>query len=230
MRVLVTRPFDSAARTARALERLGHAAFVCPLTEIIPTGAVLPDPPFDAIAATSAHAVTALMADTSHMLLVPFFAVGRQTAGAARSHGFSNVQQATGNADDLVAMILGALPKGSRVLFLAGEPRKPALEHALGAAGINVATAVVYRANAVAVDALTPLPTVDAVLHYSRASAQRFSAIARDPRHSGAVAGAKHLCLSEDAALGLVGFDPATVLCAKSPDETALLALFDGMR
>src|SRR4051812_35315276 len=79
---------------------------------------------FDAIIMTSGNAARAL---TAHPLLrrsleLPVFAVGEQTAQAARNAGFSRVVSADGDAADLLNLIRDQ-GGAARLLYLAGSDR-----------------------------------------------------------------------------------------------------------
>ena len=148
MRVLVTRAQDDAARTAARLAALGHEAVIAPLTVIAPTGHAIPDEVFDAVLATSVHALAFVKALPPALSGAPWLVVGDR----------------------------------------------------LG-------------------DALAP-PTraIDAVLHYSRRSAERFVVVA------GNAGRMRHIAISADAAAPLLA-QGWRVEIAASPDEDAMLGL-----
>ncbi len=232
MRVLVTRPPPAGEVTSRRLATMGHEPVLLPLLEIAPTEAALPPGPFDAIAATSANAFLVCPDGAPPALAaLPLHAVGAKTADVARRAGFSTVSEGGGDAAALAAHLAAALPVGARVLYLAGVVRKPLLEDALRAAGIQVTTIEVYEARAAAVDlgpalvGATSQGGDPAVLHYSRRSAAAFVAAARAGGHDAAMVRLPHLCLSADVAEPLRAAGAAAVHVAARPDEDALLAL-----
>src|SRR5277367_2328472 len=103
MRVLVTRPKDDAEETAAKLRARGHAVLVAPLIEIrFADGPEISLDGIQAVLATSSNGVQALARRTDRRD-VPLFAVGTQTAHAARSAGFSTVKSADGDAHALAA-------------------------------------------------------------------------------------------------------------------------------
>lgn len=223
MRILVTRPEREARRTAEALRALGHQPVLLPLVRVVATGLPVPHGTFEAIVATSANAFTGVAFEPAHRK-TPLHAVGPRTAEAARHAGFLHVNTGAGAAAALVSRLPGAYPRGAAVLFLAGTPRKPEIETALAAAGMRVTVLETYRA--VAVDAPCPeaATTFDAVLHYSRASAEKFAAFARK---CGLAGSTRHLCLSPDVALGLNTLPKTQIFIAERPDETSLFALLN---
>jgi uroporphyrinogen-III synthase len=226
VRVLVTRPADSAARTAAQLRRAGFAVLNVPLTRIVPTQAPCPPGPFDAVAVTSAAGVPALAA-SSLPRDVFVFAVGMRTESALRAAGFSRVAAGPGDAQGLGALMAGALPQGARVLLLLGRDHKPHLPEALAAAGFVTLPWIAYAAEAV--PRLPPRlahalrqRTLTHALHYSRRSAATLRALAREASCEDELARLAHLCLSADVALALDGFRTRV---AVEPTQERLFAL-----
>lgn len=227
LRVWVARPLPAAARTAAALERLGHAPLVVPLLAVAPTGSPPPKGAFDAVLLTSANALDALAGTAvlaSPILDLPALAVGARTAEAARAAGFRDVASAEGDAAALAALVRARLRPGAALLHPAGEARKAEPAAGLEAAGFRVVAWTAYAAR--------PLPALpeaaaraldagelDAMLHYSRRSAATALALAGPHPAFRALA---HHCLSPDVAAPLreAGLDPAV---ASRPEETALL-------
>jgi uroporphyrinogen-III synthase len=182
MRVLVTRPAEDNARTAAALEALGHVAVLAPLFSVVPLPASL-EGPHDAVIATSANAVRCADATAlSGLAHLPFHAVGAATADAARQAGFVDITSAGGDSHDLARHLAEMLPAGTRILQLAGRPRRDDAIAALGGR-FHLAVAETYETRAV--DAL-PLSIrnrlaegeVDAVLHFSPRAARIFADLA----------------------------------------------------
>jgi len=121
--VLVTRPQPAAGRTARALAALGHRAIVAPLFTIMPLPWRMPPGSFDAVVLTSANATAASPDALAAAARLKCFAVGAQTAAAARAAGFRAVTPLGGRAEAMFAEI-AAMPGGPRhLLYLAGRRR-----------------------------------------------------------------------------------------------------------
>lgn len=230
MRVLVTRPEREAARTAERLIALGHEAFADPLLKIEPLSFHPFPAAFDAVAITSANAIHAVAKENlARYVSLPLFAVGAQSAEAAREAGFGHVLAAAGDAHALTKTIVEKLPAGSRVLYLAGTERAQDLAALLARAKIEVETCAVYRAAAakqLGADTLARIRAgkIDAALHYSLRSAETFLALVHAAKLAGAAAGIRHLCLSQPVAAPLLraGFN---VEIAARPNEDALFAL-----
>jgi uroporphyrinogen-III synthase len=178
MRVLVTRPLDDANETAALLKARGHDPVVAPLLEVrYHDGQPLHLDGVQAILATSANGVRAVARRTS-LRDIPVFAVGSQTAQAARDAGFGDVRDADGNADTLAASVMaGANPANGPLLHAAGAEAEGRFAAALTAAGFTVRTEVLYDVPAVAelpAAATAAFPALDAVLLFSARSAQAF--------------------------------------------------------
>lgn len=230
MRVLVTRPQPAAAATARRLAEMGHTPVLAPLLVVEPTGATLPAGPFAAVTATSANAFLAFTGSGApgDLAGLPLHAVGARTAEAAHAAGFRHVVAGGGDAAALARDLARHVTAGSRLLYLAGVPRKPDLEASLRAAALDVAVAEVYVTRTASPAALAAVVTAGmeptAVLHYSRRSAEAFVAAARAGGHEAAMVGLPHLALSDDVAAPLRAAGATRVLVADRPDEPSLLA------
>jgi uroporphyrinogen-III synthase len=144
--------------------------------------------------------------------------------------GFSDITTAGGDVRDLVRIVLarGADAKAP-LLYLAGADRAGDLIGDLAVHGIAAELAVVYRA----VPAPFPLALikalraeqVDAVLHFSRRSAESYFAGAAAMGIPALALAARHFCLSEQVAEPLRAAGAARVAVAKRPDEAALIEL-----
>lgn len=225
MRIVVTRPQADGERTAAALEALGHEVLVAPLMRIEPVVADLAGT-WSAIVITSANALQAASAMIDKTL--PVFAVGDHSAEAARRAGFSEVSSANGNIKDLIRLV-AARAVGAKIplLYLAGEDRAGDFVAQLEAHGIDAEMKVVYRAVAEVfppvLAAALEAGDVDAVLHFSRRSAELFVEGARGSGVAGPAKDVQHLCLSAQVAEPLAG--ASRVATAARPEEGALIAL-----
>ena len=232
MHILVTRPAEPAARTAARLAALGHEPLLDPVLtlEFAPPEHLIGEVPPDAVVLTSANGVRALEghADLASLVVLPLWTVGTRTSEAARELGFVVM----GEAEDLkgLADLLGDRPAPLRLLHIAGEHRAGDLGELLALAGHVVETRVVYRAArnaglAPETQAALREGSLNAVLHYSRRSAETFIALAAEAGLSEAALQLRHLCLSNEVASPLRALGAADVLVAETPNEDALLAL-----
>jgi uroporphyrinogen-III synthase len=231
VRILVTRPPPGGPRTAARLRALGHEVIELPVIEVRPTGVPWPAGPFDAVVLTSANGLLGRPDPIpAGLAATRLFAVGKATAAAATAAGFRDVVPSTGDAAGLAASLRAQLRAGARFLYLAGVVRKPDLEDAMVASGFVVATLETYDARPVAPGRLAARledRTPDAVLHYSRASAQAWLAGVRAGGHEAALLCGRHLALSPDVAEPLRRAGVQDLRVAARPEEDALLVLLE---
>ncbi len=233
MRLLLTRPQPDAARTAVALRALGHELIVAPLVEIeILSHADLSAGPWKAFLVTSANALRGVAGQTHRNEVgnVPVFTVGDRTAQAVRDAGFTAVTSASGNVNDLAALVAAHLNPPARLLYLTGEDRSGDLAGALRARGFVVDMVVVYRAmvaETLPAEAATALTRgIDGVLHYSRRGAEAFVAAAqRAGLQEAAFQKPAHFCLSAQVAEPLEQAGAADIRIAPRPVEADLIGL-----
>jgi len=225
MRIVVTRPQADGERTATVLEALGHEVLIAPLMRIEPVAVALAGT-WSAIVVTSANALQA--AAVPELKSLPVFAVGSRTADAARQAGFAAVSAANGDTKDLVRLI-AARSAGAKapLLYLAGEDRAGDLVAELATYGIRAQMKVVYRAVAesfpTVLAAALEAGDIDAVLHFSRRSAELFIQGAKASGVAGPAEDVRHLCLSAQVAEPLAG--ASRIAIAPRPEEAALIAL-----
>ena len=182
---------------------------------------------------TSGNAARALAGHPrrNELARLPLFAVGQQTAQAARDAGFTEVISADGDGGDLVRLIAGRVrdPAGP-LLYLAGSDRARDLAGDLSGAGLRVETAEVYRAIAAGalpgtvVEALRA-GALDGILHYSRRSTAIFVDCAKASGVMDQIGRLPHYCLSARAGEPLGPTGAADIRIAVHPDEASLLAL-----
>lgn len=230
-RIAVTRPLPDGERTAAALRAKGHDVVLSPLLRIEPVGAELSGM-WSALIVTSQNAARAVAVHRHRAALagLPVFAVGEQTAAAAREAGFGSVTAADGDVADLIALLSRRASEFARpLLYLAGEEQSADLAGALAQAGITVTTAVVYRAARLPLAAELVMAlregAVDTVLHYSRRSAEGYLAGAKAAAIHEQALMPRHLCLSAQVAEPLTSAGAKSVLVATQPEQSALFAL-----
>ena len=227
MRVAITRPQADGERSARALRARGHDVLVAPLMRVEPLNAALAGD-WSAVVVTSANAPSALNAP-GELRKLPVYAVGARSAEAARRAGFADVASADGDVRDLVRLIAAQHRDPRPLLYLAGENRAADLVGALARHGIKADMRVVYRAvtapfPAALTDALRK-GALDAVLHYSKRSAENYIAGAREAGITPAALAVRHVCLSAQVAMPLEAAGATTIAVAKHPDEAAIVEL-----
>ncbi|HXX25493.1 MAG TPA: uroporphyrinogen-III synthase [Pseudolabrys sp.] len=231
MHVLVTRPEPAAERTAAALLAHGHDVWKLPLMSVEPIAADLSGG-WGGIIITSANVPAAIAANPARVALLelPLYAVGARSAEAARTGGFTNVTSAGGDVRDLVRLLRGRKADATApLLYLAGEDRAADLIGELAAHGIAAEIRVVYRAVA------APFPDeliaalesgdVQAVLHFSKRSADNYLAGAREAGIAEQALAVRHYCLSAQVAAPLEAAGAKRVAVARRPEEAALIEL-----
>jgi len=233
MHLAVTRPQADSERTAAALRARGHDVLVAPLMRVEPVAADLGGG-WGAVIVTSANAPGAIAAHQARaaLLRLPVFAVGERSADAVRHAGFTDVTSAGGDLRDLVRLLAERRADArAPLLYLAGEDRAADLIGELTARGIAAEMRIVYRA------VTAPFPPalisalktggIDAVLHFSKRSADNYIAGARQAGIAEQALAVRQVCLSAQIADSLVGAGAGHIAIAKRPDEVALIAALE---
>ena len=210
VRLMLTRPRFEAERTASALRAMGHEPVFAPVLEIeylrdIEIGAG----PYAAALMTSGNAARAISdhPQRDRLTALDCFAVGSQTAAAARLAGFANVYSASGDGGDLARLIGEQAGDRSNPLLYSGDDRARDMAAELAPYGLRLEIVVVYRANAARnftpdVAAMLKAGEIDGVLHYSRRSTAIFVDCVRAPR-----CGAAHAFVPVGPRIGTAGRD-----------------------
>jgi uroporphyrinogen-III synthase len=218
MRVLITRPIEDANATAEILRARGHEPVIAPLLEIRYREGVSIPADAQAVLATSANGVRALAKNTPRRDL-RVFAVGAQSAQAARLAGFTDVSSADGDANDLAKLVIAStFPKGAMLLHAAGAETRGDLAGALQREGYRVRTVALYDAMPAA-EIAADLAAIDAALFYSPRSAAIFAKLA------GACDKILACCISAATADALKPLHLHDVRVADRPNQDSLLAL-----
>ena len=226
MRVLITRPREDAERIALRLQLMGHEPLIVPLLETrFRDGDEIALSGVQAILATSANGVHAFARRSARRDL-PLFAVGPQTAQAARAAGFAAVRDAKGDAHALgEAAARWASPGAGVLLHVKGSDGPSALAALLAQKGFATDSVVLYDMAAVAEPprALGEVfaGRVDAALFFSPRSAGIF----RDCAGGIATGETIAVCISQATAAALAPLSFREVRVAAEPNQQALLSL-----
>ncbi len=232
MRLLLTRSEPEASETAEVLRALGHEVIVEPMLEIVfgpapeglhPKGLIV----------SSKNGVRALAAwpDATRWHGLPLFAVGDETAEAARAEGFRSVTSASGTSEELAALVTRDFPAAKGLLlYVAAAERTPTLEVRLSEAGYDLATAVAYRAMpalALTTEAVAALDAgeVDGILLFSRRAAEALRGLLPRSGLRLAVREIDVFALSEKTAGGFAGVAARSIKVAPHADAESLLGL-----
>jgi uroporphyrinogen-III synthase len=229
MRLLLTRPEPDAERTALTLRARGHVVLTAPLLQIEPMEVALGERPCAGLLMTSASAarMMARHPDLSGLLSHPVFVVGAHTAAMA------DVTSADGDARDLARLVARRFAGSSaKLLYLRGRDTAGDLAGALIRDGLDIESVAIYEAKAVqrfpaqAEEALRA-GTIEAVLHFSRRTAQTYLACADALGGRQWALRPAHYCLSAQVAAPLIDAGAAVVRSAAHPDEAGLIDLID---
>lgn len=233
MRILLTRAPDDAARTAEKLKAQGHQVLSSPVFEIQPRDAEWPKGVIDAIVATSAQAFEQAQFAPDRPLietrrLLPLFAVGERTGEAAKRYGFTGEQIVAPDAKTLAEIIVTKVPAAARLAYLAGADRKSELERRCKEAHVDIIPVELYEARAaeaLSKEALAAFKAgeIDAIMHYSRRSAEIFLELAESAGVNAKTI--RHIAISVDTAAPLHAAGCTQIAVAIEPKEQAMLAL-----
>ncbi|MEA2824739.1 MAG: uroporphyrinogen-III synthase [Alphaproteobacteria bacterium] len=231
MRYLVTRPREDAEAFAKTLRVRGHVAIVAPVMEVhVIAGEPLALEGVQAVLATSANGVRALVARTKRRD-VPLYAVGPQTAEAARDAGFPIVISAEGDSAALVETMARVADPAKGLLFhAAGAETAGRLRQTLQARGFRIETVVLYETVPVAkllaeADEALRDGTVDGVFLFSPRSARIFATLVGNAGLAAQCAKLIACCISAATAEALSPLSFTRVAVAGSPNQDAILDL-----
>ncbi len=136
-RLVVLRPEPGAAATVARAEAMGFAAIAAPLFAVTPLDWTPPEEPVDAVMMTSANAARHGGPGLARYRDLPLYAVGPETAAAARAAGFADIRAgpatpppssrrsagASASSTSPAASIASVLPPdGLRRIVYAAEP------------------------------------------------------------------------------------------------------------
>jgi len=232
MRVLVTRPREDAERIAGPLRALGVSVINEPLLVIVPmAGPTVGLDDVQAVLVTSANGVRAL-AKAVETRSVPVYAVGDQSARAAKELGFAKVESAGGDVEALAHLVESALDPGDGpLLHAAGSVHAGDLAGSLQEKGFTVRLARLYDARPTAalsasVRSALAAGEIAAGFFFSPRTARTFAEHARKAGLPVPLPGVVGYALSPAVAHELDSLlaEPARV--ADAPTQEALLALF----
>lgn len=205
-KLIILRPEPGASASAAAACQAGLEGVSVPLFEIRPLAWTAPDPAgFDALVLTSANAARHGGEELEKLKGLPVHAVGEATAEAARGVGFDVASIGHGSGEELV----GGLPRGLRLLHLAGRDHRPLS---------GMETLAVYDAVELPAPAELAVLSGAVVAVHSPRAGRRLAELARD-KESTAVAAISA------AAAAACGTGWKEVAVASQPTDRALLAV-----
>jgi uroporphyrinogen-III synthase len=232
MRALVSRPREDAERIAAPLRAMGVEVVSEPLLVVVPVAGPNVDlTGVQAVLVTSANGARALSTAVERRD-VPVFAVGDQTARAARDLGFASVESAGGDVETLAALVRQRLePSRGALLHAAGSTHAGDLAGALSADGFDVRVARLYDARPTAalsasLRASLEAGEIDAAFFFSPRTARTFVEHVRKAGLADKLGGVTGYALSPAVARELESILPGRVRVAGQPTQDGLLDVF----
>ncbi|MEO1169398.1 MAG: uroporphyrinogen-III synthase [Pseudomonadota bacterium] len=212
--LVIFRPEPGASQTAKRAANAGWSVLKLPLFAVEPLDWESPDPAlFDAILLTSANSLRFGGPNVARYRHLPLYAVGAQTAKAAREAGFEMI--ITGDAD-AAAMADRLRADGKRAVFHpAGEATRPFDE-----SGLTITRVALYAAARTAPPDLGVIEDGAVLLVHSPRSALYLDelcsaqAIARDRLNLAAIS---------ETALAKAGAGWKASVAAEQPSDAAML-------
>lgn len=233
MRALVSRPREESESLSAALATRGIDAVIEPLMEVhYRTQAIFDLGGVKAVLCTSANGVRAL-ARASKERGVPIFAVGDATALRARAEGFTAVESAGGDVNDLVRLTAERLrPQDGALLHIAGEAVAGDLVGALRARGFMIERSILYEARPVVMLSQTTVRALRAgavgfALFFSPRTAAVFASLAGSACVAECCGTITALSISAAADAALSDLPWLERHIAERPNQPALLDMLD---
>lgn len=228
--VLITRPEVDAKEIAALVEEKNYQVVCEPFLEVIYHKTSLPDlSTYGGLVFTSANAVRAFCQNSAERDLA-VFTVGDYTALEAKAAGFEKISSASGNIDDLEAL-LSQSPSDMPYLYIRGEHISKKLE--INDPKITIEEAVLYyteKKQDISAQSLALLAegAFSHVLFFSARTAEGFIDIvqSQDGLFEG-LKSSKALCLGASMVECLTVLPWADVQVASHPTRQGMLALLD---
>ena len=226
MKIVITRPRADAEILAQKLLAIGHEVVIAPVLEIVSRKTVeVPNVPYQAVCLTSANGVRSL--NGGFDLELPIFAVGEQSAAAAREFGFRTINAKGGDVHGLVLNIIQNLkPDAGPLLYISGSETSGDLEGQLRRAGFAVDRMITYDAVEENLANLrAEIAQSDAVVLYSPRSAKLWQKQMAAMNLNDKMLQMRHFCLSP--AVASILSSNSHIEIANSPSEDAMLTMLE---
>ncbi len=235
LRVLNTRPTEDAAELYKLLGEIGYEVISEPLLTVRFNGS---NPPpinsFQAVLFTSRNGVRAF-AHASDERDTMAFAVGDATSREAEIIGFDAVQNAAGNLENLVALVMAQLnPRNGPLLHISANVAAGNLSSRLNTAGFDVEKSVLYETVAskklsTRTKKLLKNNKLDVILLFSPRTARTFVGLLRQAELLDFCNGLIVVCLSEAVAAEVEDIAGLRILTANEPNLESVLQMFRGI-
>ncbi len=230
MRLLLTRPQADSQAFAELLAEKGHDCRIEALLEIhYSESAPINLEPIQAVLITSANGVDALVR-RNKARDCRLFTVGDGSARRARCHGYSEVESANGDVDDLAALVKASLdPAAGPLLQIAGTRIAGDLSGILRDAGFAIERRTLYEARTPedlstgCIEAIRR-QRLDGAVFFSPRTAGTFVNLAGRAGLAGELGQIAAYCLSDRVAEQCRALTWASIVVAAAPTQAALMA------
>lgn len=230
-RILITRPRGEAEKFAKEIEKEGFSALIAPMLEVVETPFALPDMgPYQGIILTSMHAARAVSV-TKMQRDLPVFVVGAATEEILKNQNFTDVSSAGANAAALARLIAVTVADRTKpLLYIRGADISFPMRETLAAEGFQVDELIVYSAEkkedfSEEVKAAMRQGAIDAVVFFSRRTAENFMALAQKNGLLPALARIKSLSISPAVLECVRNYTWAGTYSAARPDGAGMVNL-----
>ncbi|MCE3231924.1 MAG: putative uroporphyrinogen-III synthase [Rickettsiaceae bacterium] len=198
---LITRPLEDAKITAQQLAAMGIDSFIEPLlvVENIVASCQLP---VSGILITSSNAVRSLSKIDK---AIPIIAVGEHTAAVAKEFGFTFVEHADGDVDNLVEYVTAKYKPYDKFIYACGNVTTGNLTEKLKRSNFDIEEVIVYNASAIenfSSECLSSLKqkAFGIVLLYSPRTAKIFTHLIKKGKLEASLNNTQVFCLSQNVA------------------------------
>ena len=228
IKLLITRPKKDAVLLAKKISEMGIATIQQPVLNV----RVVDGPEYDfenaqALLTTSTNGIRAFVEQYSQRSL-RVLAVGDSSAQEAKKLGFSWVESAGGDVNDLIKLVRARLsPANGTLIHPAGTKVAGTLYNALREDGFDYKRLVLYEAKKIIKLNLKTLNfldrgNIDGVLLFSPRTAEVFETLLVKAKRDFVSSGLDALCLSKNVANALF-LDWKSVKVAQKPTQESLL-------
>ncbi len=217
--IWITRTLPGAHKSGANYASLGLACIISPLLALAPAAQMPPRPDKKALLIFTSQNGLNSFCDFTSSRDWPLVTVGDETAEQARTLGFKDVRSAAGTASDIIKLIKSNVPMSQPIIHCAGQHVRGNITKELGAAGYSIRRDIYYETHPV-----LKLPNLDVtklnyIALYSPLAAKTLRVLTSD------LSTVTTLSISEATDEALGNLKCQSRLVAKSPDETAMLAL-----
>tara|TARA_B100000029_G_scaffold407807_1_gene408858 strand:- start:571 stop:1293 length:723 start_codon:yes stop_codon:yes gene_type:complete len=234
-RLLITRPKRDSVSLAEKLRKIGVAPAVQPMLNVRILGKTVPElDNLQALLVTSANGLRAFsLKCPSRKIRV--LSVGEASAEAAKNSGFSEIESADGDVNDLVELVRAKLsPENGILLHPAGTEVAGNLGESLRKDGFDYQRLVLYEAQEIREFQPSILDLLDGkgfwgVLFFSPRTAKIFEDLLEKTKRDQAVVNLDALCLSRNVGQAL-RLNWKNIRIANKPNQCSLIETVESFR